>query len=247
MTLPALRSDNIIVKLEAARIALADADIKTAKNIADVAAAAEVYAARQKLGEEVEQQAYAIKIDALRRLGELLKSTPKNTGAMGIGKSAVTDGNRTLEDMGITKRTSSIAQKLAALPEKAFEEVKEGHKSIGQAIAKVSAARSQSSGKDGAPAEVKKLHADLIEVQGLYADLLEKHSELADTARELSDKLTMFETTEPDEQQKLISELQKKLQRKDGEIDRLRGNIKDLNNKCNALIRQVKSLQKGSK
>jgi peptidoglycan hydrolase CwlO-like protein len=54
----------------------------------------------------------------------------------------------------------------------------------------------------------------------------------------------MHEATEPDEQQKLIATLQKTVQRKDGEITRLRGNVSDLNNKCNALIRQVKSLQR---
>lgn len=101
--------------------------------------------------------------------------------------------------------------------------------------------------KEGHPVQQKKpsrdvarVNGELIEVQGKYADLLEKNAELADTARELEDKLTMFEATEPDAQQKLIADLQKKLQRKDAEITRLNGRISDLNNKCNDLIRQVK-------
>lgn len=89
--------------------------------------------------------------------------------------------------------------------------------------------------------EVEKLYESL---KTEYTDLKDRYETLGETARELQDKLVMYETTEPDDQQKEIARLQKALQRKDGEIQRLRGNITDLNNKCNALIRQVKSLQK---
>jgi superfamily II DNA or RNA helicase len=57
----------------------------------------------------------------------------------------------------------------------------------------------------------------------------------------------MFETTEPDEQQKEIAKLQKLIvQRKDGEIERLTRRANDCNNKCNELIRQVKLEQKNA-
>jgi hypothetical protein len=89
--------------------------------------------------------------------------------------------------------------------------------------------------------EVEKLYEA---VKAELADYKERYETLGETARELQDKLEMFEATEPDEQQKKIAALQKQLQRKDAEIARQRGQISDLNNKCNALIRQVKSLQK---
>ncbi len=50
-----------------------------------------------------------------------------NTGAMGIGTSAVPEENRTptLAEMGIDKKLSSHAQQLAAVPEPDFEEALE--------------------------------------------------------------------------------------------------------------------------
>lgn len=57
-----------------------------------------------------ELQAAIDAIDALTRLGEMLKATPKNTGAKGIGPIAVPDENRnqppTLADLGIDKKVS---------------------------------------------------------------------------------------------------------------------------------------------
>jgi chromosome segregation ATPase len=107
--------------------------------------------------------------------------------------------------------------------------------------------------KDGEQPKLPKPKAVIAsrDVEKLYeavkaelADYKERYETLGETARELQDKLEMYEATEPDEQQKMIANLQKTLQRKDGEIARQRGQISDLNNKCNALIRQVKSLQK---
>lgn len=95
-----------------------------------------------------------------------------------------------------------------------------------------------------ADGDVEKVRAELIDLQGKYADLLEKNAEIADVARELNDKLEAFETTELDDQQKLIADLQKKLRVKDAEIDRLRIQIRDANNKNNELIREVKKLQR---
>jgi hypothetical protein len=59
-----------------------------------------------------------IKIEALRRLGELLKVTPKNVGAKGSivtgsVRAPVKDETPTLAD--IDKKTSAVAQKLAHL------------------------------------------------------------------------------------------------------------------------------------
>ena len=135
-----IQSDSVIIKLMQAGTALAEANtIQQTKKIVDVAAAAEIYAKRQQLGEEAIGVANTIKIEALRKLGEMLKATPKNTGAKGIGKSAVTNENHTpkLSELGLDKKTSAVAQKLASLPDAAFQQVRDGHETIAKAIAAV--------------------------------------------------------------------------------------------------------------
>lgn len=48
-----------------------------------MARAAEVYARRQKLGDDAVKYAHAIKIEAMTLLGEFLKRAEKNKGAKG--------------------------------------------------------------------------------------------------------------------------------------------------------------------
>ena len=71
----------------------------------------------------------------------MLWATPRNHGAAepGVGKR----GNKSepryedvpkLTDLGIDKRTSAIAQKLATLSDEAFEQVREGTKTIAKAL-----------------------------------------------------------------------------------------------------------------
>jgi hypothetical protein len=74
--------------------------------------------------------AHAIKIEALAQLGALIKEMPKNIGAAAGGKKKESRGSYTelrdsapkLSDLGITKKTSMIAQQLAALPEDTRQE-----------------------------------------------------------------------------------------------------------------------------
>lgn len=65
---------------------------------------------------------HAIKIEALAQLGRMLKDTPKNTGTKGVvqsGMKGATGGDKveppvtapTLKDLGLDKKTSSMAQK----------------------------------------------------------------------------------------------------------------------------------------
>jgi N6-adenosine-specific RNA methylase IME4 len=92
------------------------------KLIADLAAAQEVFSTRQRLGEDVIGYAHALKVEALAGLGELLKKQPKATGTRGqlkgrgvIGGASTEPPIATLADLGIDKKTSSLAQRLAAL------------------------------------------------------------------------------------------------------------------------------------
>jgi phage N-6-adenine-methyltransferase len=126
------QTDIVLQKLNTARNALAEAKtIQETKRIVDVAAAAEILAKRQKLGEEAVQYATSIKVEALAQLGRMLKETPKNKGANGViitgnKRVPVMDDTPTLAEMGLDKKTSKLAQDIADLPEEKLEAVKRG-------------------------------------------------------------------------------------------------------------------------
>lgn len=132
-----MSNDLIIIKVDKARQLLAQAkDAPEAKQVADLARAAEVYARRQKLSEEAIQYAHAVKIDAMTLMGEFLKRRPKNDGARGVGKSGVPPENPTLNEVGIGKKESADSQALADLKTDdppTHEKVRTGEISVAQA------------------------------------------------------------------------------------------------------------------
>lgn len=73
-----------------------------------------------------------IRLDATRRLGELLRKQEKAKGARGIGKAPPKCGSGsvphsqppTLAEQGISKKLSATAQKLAAIPAEQYEAAK---------------------------------------------------------------------------------------------------------------------------
>lgn len=184
-----IEADSVIVSMKRASTALAEAKtIQQTKKILDVAHAAEIYAKRQHLGEEAMEIALAIKVEALRKLGEMLQAAPKATGAKGVGPIAVPKENRnaapTLAELGLTKKESAIAQKLAALPEKDFEQVREGNVTVAKAIAAINQTKPAPSAttppapKLGIPAEFADVDVDaamgdmdpMQEIKRLQAD-----------------------------------------------------------------------------
>jgi hypothetical protein len=66
-----------------------------------------------------------VKIEALAQLGAMLKGMEKNKGTAGLGRPSLggsiveppKNPTTTLKELGIDKKTSMIAQQLAALPE----------------------------------------------------------------------------------------------------------------------------------
>src|SRR5580700_7075425 len=117
--------DKILLQLGTAHDALAAArSIGDFKRIADVAAAAEIYARRVKLSQETADFALVIRLRAERGLGEVLARTPKHKGLLKHGPT-VPEGYHgepsTLTELGISKNLSSQAQKLAAIPSETFE------------------------------------------------------------------------------------------------------------------------------
>ena len=72
------------------------------------------------VGEDAIAHARAIKTEPLRKLREMVNETPRNEGEKGrlagsTNKAPPAEGAPTLSDLGITKKTSSRAQKLAGM------------------------------------------------------------------------------------------------------------------------------------
>jgi hypothetical protein len=142
-----MSKDLIVVKLDRARALLAQArDATEAKQVADIAHAAKVYAKRQKLSREAILLAHGLETDAKTLLGAFLQAAPKNKGTAGAGPGRGKKGGTkkvrpfpeppTLADLGISRKDSSEAQQLATLKEKApdlHEGVRIGNFSVGSA------------------------------------------------------------------------------------------------------------------
>lgn len=117
--------------------------------LADAAVAfANTYFKEQR---EMIQRAKSVKLQAERKLGEILAAMPKATGTRGSfngrdssgGSVRVPPENQTtLADLGIDKKVSARAQKLAALPAEQFAAVVAGDVPVSRAVAsKPSSAR----------------------------------------------------------------------------------------------------------
>jgi hypothetical protein len=120
-------NDGALIQLDRAQLALAECKTAMeAKQISDIAEAARVYLERTNASVETVNRAAEIRTLAERQMGAFLKQMPKATGAAGVGPIAVPDGNRNqparLAEIGITKKQSSTAQKLAAIPAQEFHE-----------------------------------------------------------------------------------------------------------------------------
>jgi N6-adenosine-specific RNA methylase IME4 len=134
--------DLIVFKVDQARALLAQAKTASqAKAVADLARAAEVFAKRQQLSEEVIAHATAIRVDALTLMGKFLKASPKATGTKGRLRSGPGRGRKnggvkveppfsepppTYRELGIGKKEAADAQLLATLPAKVRDTVREG-------------------------------------------------------------------------------------------------------------------------
>jgi DNA modification methylase len=118
--------------LEGAKNALATLQrVDAVKDIRDKAQALRAYLKQQKGGQRAQNAAASVKIRAERRMGQLLKETPKNEGAKGqlAGRDSSggpimgppEENTPTLAEQGITKNLSSRCQKIADIPDDVFE------------------------------------------------------------------------------------------------------------------------------
>jgi N6-adenosine-specific RNA methylase IME4 len=101
------------------------------KNVMELAHAAGIYAKRLNASTETINYAAEIRLRAERKLGEILKATPKATGTKGQGRPKIGGSIKEppiaqapkLSDIGISKKVSSRAQQMASLSAAKFEEV----------------------------------------------------------------------------------------------------------------------------
>ena len=117
-----------LVLLSRARQALAEArSIDQVKDIRDKAQLANGYAKKKGLAHDIIVDASAIKVEAERKLGELLRKLPLANSSPGnqytgkLDRSNGATGPVRLRDLGISKSDSSRAQRIAGLPRAAFE------------------------------------------------------------------------------------------------------------------------------
>ena len=168
-----IETDAVVASMNRARMALSEAKtIQQTKLIVDTAAAAEIYARRQKLGEEASNLATSIKIEALRKLGGMLEQTPRASGVKKAG--TVLGGSKvelpkndapTLAELGLTKKESALAQKLNTLPEEDYQQVRDGNISVAKAIAAVDAGKTKAKSKPKAKAGTKSAPASAAQPQ----------------------------------------------------------------------------------
>ena len=129
--------DQVLTKLNACQRMLVECQTaEQAKHISDVAEAARIYAKRVGAGIEVTNRAAEYKFRAERRLGEILRPSPKNKGGRPrkTGSTREPVNGATLKEIGITKKTSARAQKLAGIKLKQFESMLSQMKEEGKDI-----------------------------------------------------------------------------------------------------------------
>jgi len=160
-----MMNDLVILKLDSAKRALVEAKtIQETKKILDISRAAEIYAKRQKLGEDAISYATSIKVEALRQLGMMLKETERADGgdAQRTRFQKSTESPPTLSELGIDKKISSLSQKIADLTDEEIEKVK-----TGTAIARVFKENRRNKNKELLK-NIQEISDDIYQV--IYAD-----------------------------------------------------------------------------
>lgn len=114
---PAEEQRAMAVLGDATRMLAEVRDAPSAKNLMDMASAAEHYAKKAKLGDEAIKSAQGIKYASEIKLGEYLSTIPKASGREDefteVGKSKKLE---IYDEAGITPKLASEAQRLASLP-----------------------------------------------------------------------------------------------------------------------------------
>jgi hypothetical protein len=112
-----------LLRIEEARRLLAECvRVDEVKDIRDKAQAIAAYYRERDASLEMQNDAAEVRLRAERRLGDLLKAMPKNEGGRPTKTGTSEEPVSTLGEIGITKKQSSVWQRIAALAEEEFEE-----------------------------------------------------------------------------------------------------------------------------
>jgi hypothetical protein len=114
-----------LISIDDALRAIAEARIpEVLINLANKAEALRRYSARSRLGLRAQNRCAEIRLRAERKLGQYLDGTRRNSG--GRPKPVpLGNGFPTLEDLGITRKLSHRAQRIAAVSTTEFERISE--------------------------------------------------------------------------------------------------------------------------
>jgi len=134
-----MNENTSLMLLSRASQALVEADtVVRLKELKNLALTAADWLKRKNAGDEIIQKAKALAFDAERKMGEMLLTKPPKRGAgPGRGKQGVSQAPclsdvPSLKELGITTKESSVAKKLASLPEDTFVAVKSGVTTVTQ-------------------------------------------------------------------------------------------------------------------
>ena len=111
----------LLITVDDAQRALAEArSPEQLIGLANTAESLRRYAQRARLGMAAQNRCAELRLRAERKLGQYLAGTPRNSGGR---PKPVPQGNGfpTLDDLGITRKLSHRAQRLAAIPAKDFD------------------------------------------------------------------------------------------------------------------------------
>jgi hypothetical protein len=118
-----MKPDAALMRIEeASRILATCKSVDEVKDVRDRAAAVTLYYRQRGASLEAQNDAAEIRLRAERRLGELLRNTPKNRGGRPTETGKADIPVSTLGEIGITKIQSSIWQRIARLALADFEE-----------------------------------------------------------------------------------------------------------------------------
>lgn len=128
-----------MVIFERAAVMLAEADtIQKARELKSMALTAGEWAKRKGMGEAAIAHCRSYALEAERKMGGMLAATDRARGGQPHQKkptgSTTLPVEPTLAEIGVSKRESAEAQKLAAMPVARFEALKAGEKSRKEAL-----------------------------------------------------------------------------------------------------------------
>jgi hypothetical protein len=184
--------DRALIALDRAQSALGECrTVMEAKKLADAAEAARIYLERTHASEQTVARAAEIRTLAVSQMGEFLREMPKNQGALpgktGAKAEPVLDPTPTLASIGITKKESSQAQKLAAIPRDERERRIRLLKATGQQPTPAKVLAVESSVKPAGPGSGEVTAAEMLAKSGfkLPADVAAEAAEAAKDSAKL--------------------------------------------------------------